>query len=170
MWIDHHALFKPITKASLRLRARASRARSPKRCASRPPSRKARCISICPKTWRSRLRRIARARPEQRTSCRRPTGPPTCARARTCLVGEAADRCDRRDCDADAPTPDCCDSSSSATLPVRLHDDGQRADRRRASAFARLHRARVAAGCSAASSAARGSGHRPRVRHDRGRG
>ena len=57
MWIDHHALFKPITKATLRLepgriaetvseaiRARAERAAW------------ARSISICPRTWRWRRR------------------------------------------------------------------------------------------------------------------
>jgi acetolactate synthase-1/2/3 large subunit len=48
MWIDHHTLFKPITKATLRL----EKGRIGETLAE--ASRMGRCISTCRRTWRLR--------------------------------------------------------------------------------------------------------------------
>ena len=50
MRIDHHALFKPLTKATLSLRGNSVCATVEQAIAIAPRSHPARCISICPKT------------------------------------------------------------------------------------------------------------------------
>ena len=56
MWIDHHALFKPITKATLRLETGRDRRDGDAKRSALAHERAAagRCISTCRRTWRSR--------------------------------------------------------------------------------------------------------------------
>ena len=89
MRIDHHALFKPLTKATLSLRdsprPRHDRAGARDRDAR---AARARCISICPKTLRCRL--------QKRLHCGAGTGERSCrifrdeiARTVECCIGAA---------------------------------------------------------------------------------
>ena len=72
MWIDHHALFAPITKATLPLRkgriGETAGRGDPARLAA---SRRGRCISTSPRTWRSRPP-TSRCRPWRRRRGLRP--------------------------------------------------------------------------------------------------
>src|ERR1700716_691859 len=78
MWIDHHALFKPITKATLRLEAGALAAppAPPRRPGGRGcpgGGRRARCIPPCWRTGRSPPPASrSRRRPAPRSSRRHP--------------------------------------------------------------------------------------------------
>ncbi len=58
MWIDHHALFKPITKATFRLRTGEIFSTLAQALKIALPNPKGRFISICPRTshWRRRPR------------------------------------------------------------------------------------------------------------------
>ncbi len=153
MVIDHHALFRPITKATCPLR---DAARRPLRCASavvvalsEPPGP---CISTCPRTSRS---------PRPTDVCaagRRARGlpPPATSRSST-RVGQIAARGaspggrHRRVGSAHAQPGRCCvRSSSTHRLAVRDDDDGQGDDRRGSPAVDRLHRARAPAGAARA--------------------
>ena len=68
MRIDHHMLFKPLTKATLSLRDNPVRATFAQATRDRDAlNRRARCISTCPKTLRCRCKATSLRRRYRRT-------------------------------------------------------------------------------------------------------
>ena len=168
MWIDHHALFKPITKATLQLRkgeigatlAAADRAcleRAARAGASRPARRRGAGAD---------QRTAARACGADQASARRRCGDR--ARSRIDRRGAAPDRRDRRLRHAARRSGAAPSRHRAFQSAVRHHDHGQGPDRRGSSAVARLHRARLPPG-AAQGAAFRRSHRRPRLRHHRSR-
>ena len=154
MWIDHHALFKPITKATLRLET--ARVAETLREAIRAGAERAEGAGA------SRSARGRGARADQRAGA---------ARRRRAKLAAAPDAAIARagELIAAAKRPIAVLGSSAMRLAdpgpaahghrapqpaVRHHHDGEGDDRRGSPALARLHRARLPAGAAQASALA----------------
>ena len=168
MWIDHHALFKPITKATLQLRKGeigATLAEAIALAMSEPQGP------------------VHLDLPEDVALA--PTDEPVPALAAPAKLAPAADAAIERAAELidAARRPIAVLGSSAMRLAdpallrqrhrasqsaVRHHDHGQGHDRRGSSAVARLHRARLPPDAAPAASLRR-SDRRPRLRHHRGR-
>ena len=168
MWIDHHALFKPITKATLRLEKGrigetvsggdpAGDERAARAGASRPAGRRG---AGADQRAGARRRQARQGRGGGR--CRHQ------ARGRTDRRRQAADRGHRLLGDAACRSDAAAQGDRAPQPALRHHHHGQGPDRRGPPAVARLHRARLPAG-AAALFAFRRPDRRARLRHDRGR-
>ena len=168
MWIDHHALFRPITKATLPLRKgeiAATLTEAIRIALSEPQGpvhldlpedvAVARDERAGPRT-----RRAFRARPAADDAIARAAALIGAAARPIAVIGASAMRL------RDPALLRRIDRALQSA--VRHHHDGKGPDRRNASAVARLHRARLPPGAAAAF-AFRRSHRRPRLRHDRGR-
>ncbi len=133
--------------------------------ASRCPSRRARCISTCPRTWRPR--RPARRCPTSPWA--RALPPPACGADLAAVAaghrrGEAAGGRDRRRRATAARRGRAAPPGRAPRPALRPYHHGQGADRRRPSARGRLHRARLPP-APARIPARRRSDRRARLRH-----
>ena len=153
MWIDHHALFKPITKATLRLRARRNRPRRWRRRCSIALSEPQgpvhldlpEDVALAPAARPSRCPRMAR-----RSACLAPRRMPSIARAgRFAARGQAAAGRDRRGRHAHAGPAGAARVRRAAQHAVRDDDDGQGHDRRGPSRCRSAASSAPCASCSA---------------------
>ena len=145
MWIDHHALFKPITKATFKLE---------RGCVAETLTQAIALALSEPKgpVHLDLPEDVAVAATNERVPL--PARPTTLAVAPDAALarageaarrGDAADRGHRRDGDAPCRPLAATQCDRASQFAVRHHDHGQGDARRRPSARARLHRARLQA-------------------------
>ena len=168
MWIDHHALFKPITKASFRLEKGkiAETVKEAIRIAMSEPRGPVHLdlpedVALAPARER-------RGGDEGAVEAHAAAGRRHRQGRRTDRQGQAADRRARLVGDAHGEAGIAAAGDRAAQPAVRHHDDGQGHDRRGSSAVRRRDRALVPADPAKAAALGR-SDRRPRLRHRRGR-
>ena len=167
MWIDHHALFKPITKATLPLKRGCivETLTEAIRIALSEPQGPVHLdlpedVALAPTNEQV----AAPAQPARLAAA------PDAAIARAAeliAVGEAPHRGHRIIGHAARRSAAAAQACGTTQPAVRHHDHGQGDDRRGSPALARLHRTRLPAG-PAQAPALRRSHRRARLRHDRG--
>ena len=168
MWIDHHALFKPITKATLQLRKGeigATLAAAIALALSEPQGPVhldlPEDVALAPTNEPvPALAAPAKLPPAADAAIERAAELIDAARRPIAVLGASAMRL------ADPALLASRDRAFQSA--VRHHDHGQGPDRRGSSAVARLHRARLPPGAAPAASFRR-SHRRSRLRHHRGR-